>query len=55
MMVSKRLTGSVSLCIGRDAEPQMAVMPAKAGIQYAAALMIEARQLWNTGSPGQAG
>ena len=26
-------------------------MPAKAGIQYAAALVIEALMLWNTGSP----
>ena len=28
-----------------------AVMPAQAGIQYAAAFMIESLALWNTGSP----
>jgi hypothetical protein len=29
---------------------QKAVIPAKAGIQYAAALVIEPQRLWNTGS-----
>jgi len=30
-------------------------MPAKAGIQYAAASRFNHWLLWNTGSPGQAG
>jgi hypothetical protein len=33
----------------------LVVMPAKAGIQYAAASRLKHRGLWNTGSPGQAG
>jgi hypothetical protein len=30
-------------------------MPAKAGIQYAAANRLDVRRLWNTGSPAFAG
>jgi hypothetical protein len=41
--------------MGHGVEPQKVVIPAKAGIQYAAALVIEPLWLWNTGSPGQAG
>jgi len=43
--------GSVSLEIGHEAAPQKLVIPAKAGIQYAAASAIEPQRLWNTGSP----
>ena len=46
---------SLSLKIGNGVEPQKVVIPAKAGIQYAAAVAIEPKCLWNTGSPGQAG
>jgi len=41
--------------IGHDREAQKVVIPANAGIQYAAAPVILPRRLWNTGSPAFAG
>ena len=55
MMVSKGLTRSVTLEIVHYLNARKLVIPAKAGIQYAAALLIEPRCLWNTGSPAFAG
>jgi hypothetical protein len=37
------------------AETNSPVMPAQAGIQYAAASAFKAQMLWNTGSPAFAG
>jgi hypothetical protein len=55
MMVAGRLMDSVALEIVRRVKAQKFVIPAKAGIQYAAALVIKPRWLWNTGSPAFAG
>src|SRR3982074_418395 len=52
-MVSKGLTRSLSFEMD-SANPQMVVIPAKAGIQYAAASQSEYRRLWDTGSPAGA-
>jgi hypothetical protein len=49
-MVSEGLMSSKSQEIGHNAELQKLVIPAKAGIQYAAALAIGPQRLWNTGS-----
>jgi hypothetical protein len=38
-----------------DVAAPKAVIPAKAGIQYAAAYRINHNRLWNTGSPAFAG
>ena len=35
--------------------PRAFVIPAKAGIQYAAAPLVDCERLWNTGSPAFAG
>jgi len=43
---------------GNDADgvaPTDGVIPAQAGIQYAAAYRFNHKRLWNTGSSGQAG
>src|ERR1700739_2033453 len=40
---------------GTFAAPQTVVIPAKAGIQYAAAFRFYHERLWNTGSPAFAG
>ena len=55
MMVSKGLMRPLSFGIERGMALQTIVMPAKAGIQYAAAVVIERQCLWNTGSPAFAG
>jgi hypothetical protein len=39
---------------GHCAAPPTVVIPAKAGIQYAAASRFKCRRLWNTGSPAGA-
>jgi hypothetical protein len=41
--------------IGHDRKGQKVVIPAKAGIQYAAAPAIVPHRLWNAGSPAFAG
>jgi hypothetical protein len=54
-MVSKGLMGTVTFAMRRGGASQHVVIPAKAGIQYAATSMIEPQRLWNTGSPAFAG
>jgi hypothetical protein len=54
-MVSKGLMGWETIWTGLVAPNKNAVIPAKAGIQYAAASVIESQCLWDTGSPACAG
>jgi hypothetical protein len=54
-IVARLWIASLTLAMTNEYAAISVVMPAKAGIQYAAASQFEHRCLWNNGSSGQAG